>query len=71
MLRKHPNVYAFVDALKKEQADVDSKIIKIKTGIKSKRKSKDVAFDERIRTMVDSYDTNKSIKFLDNLILIL
>ncbi|CAF0799222.1 unnamed protein product [Brachionus calyciflorus] len=66
MLNKHPLVYSLIDSFIKEQNKVESDLVKLKTGLVYKRKSKYVMLDERIKSVISGDDKDKIEDFLKN-----
>lgn len=59
MLRSHPLVYELVYMLHKEQKMVEDAIVRIRTGVLTKRRPQYIMRDERIKREVDDYDKFK------------
>ncbi|CAF0837624.1 unnamed protein product [Brachionus calyciflorus] len=58
MLNKHPLIYSLINSFISEQKRVESSLLKLKTGIEYKRKPKYVLLDNRIKSILKSYDKN-------------
>ncbi|CAF1124763.1 unnamed protein product [Brachionus calyciflorus] len=59
ILNKHPMVYLLVNSLVNEKKRTETELVKLRTGIVHKRKSKYLLLDEIIQEIVKSYNPEK------------
>ena len=67
---KHPNIWKFIAALKKEELQ-QTKIIHVNRGDAPARKKIYKCIDCQLKTLVNTYDNSNKISFLDNIAKIL
>ncbi|CAF1104689.1 unnamed protein product, partial [Brachionus calyciflorus] len=63
MLTSHPFVYTLIYTLINEQNTVESKLVKLRTGVPFRRKPKYILEDQRIQELIASYDKEKNLIF--------
>ena len=68
---KHPNIWKFIAALKKEEELQQTKIIHVNRGDAPTRKKIYKSIDRQLKTLVNTYDNSNKISFLDNIAKIL
>ena len=71
MLKDHPLIYELVDCLRQEQQKACNEILRLKTGIKHKRRACYDVKDDRLQYLVNNYSNDKFDEFYDMIQLIL
>ena len=71
MLNAHPLVYKLIDALRREQKQMEVALIIIRTVVTYARKPFYVQIDERIKNIVNNYNIDNFNDYFDNLNLII
>ena len=68
---RHPNIWKFIAAVKKEEELQQTKIIHVNRGDAPARKKIYKSIDSQLKTLVNTYDNSNTISFLDNITKIL
>ena len=71
MLRKHPSIYALIDAFRSEQKRTEDNIVKLTTGCVHKRRDKFVELDECMKNVMEDYSRTTYNDTFDKMTLLL